>query len=170
MKRINALLFCLFTGVLFSQNNHFNFSIDQKSGKVILTIDKLNEEFLMVSYLSNGLGSNDVGLDRGKIMSQRIVKFAKFGDKIMLVEPNYDYRAVSENAREKKSVEEAFAKSIIYGFKIDNRGFRFLCPIRVQRGYAHKEDHTPFPTLLKTAQRVSNLGLNYHHLLFQTCV
>jgi hypothetical protein len=120
MKRISAIFFSLFTGVLFSQSNHFNFSIDQKSGKVILTIDKLNEEFLMVSYLSNGLGSNDVGLDRGKIMSQRIVKFAKYGDKIMLVEPNYDYRAISDNAREKKSVEEAFAKSVIYGFKIDS--------------------------------------------------
>ncbi|HMP28745.1 MAG TPA: DUF5117 domain-containing protein, partial [Saprospiraceae bacterium] len=120
MNKIFIFYLLSISFIVNAQDNYFNFSIDQKTGKVNLLIDKLNEEFLMVTYLSHGLGSNDVGLDRGKIMSKRIVKFAKYGDKIMLVEPNYDFVAISNNAKEKKSVEEAFATSIIYGFKIDS--------------------------------------------------
>ena len=41
------------------------------------------------------------------------------GDKIFLIQPNLKYRAVTENESEKKSVKEAFAKSVLYGFKIE---------------------------------------------------
>ena len=33
-----------------------------------------------------------------------------------MVQPNYDYRAVSDNPAERKAVEDAFAKSILWGF------------------------------------------------------
>ena len=36
----------------------------------------------------------------------------------MLVEPNYGYRAISDNKYEQKAVEEAFAQSILWGFDI----------------------------------------------------
>jgi hypothetical protein len=120
MRSVIIGLFILAAKFILAQDNYFDISLDPKSGKVNMVISKLNEEFLMVTYLSNGLGSNDVGLDRGRITSKRIVKFQKYGDRILLVEPNYQYRAISENAREKKSVEEAFAKSVIYGFKPDS--------------------------------------------------
>ena len=120
MKNVFLALAILFANVIICQQNYFNIGLDAKTGKVNMVVTNLNEEFLMVTYLSKGLGSNDVGLDRGKITSKRIVKFQKYGDKILLIEPNYQYRAVSENAREKKSVEEAFAKSVIFSFKIDS--------------------------------------------------
>jgi hypothetical protein len=44
------------------------------------------------------------------------VKFIKVGNKVLLVQPNYSYRAVSNNVDERKSVEEAFAQSVIWGF------------------------------------------------------
>ena len=95
---------------------YFNFYWDDKTGKVFLEIDKLNQEFLYVNSLPAGVGSNDLGLDRGQIGNSRIVKFIKSGPKILLIQPNYSYRAISDNADERKSVAEAFAQSAIWGF------------------------------------------------------
>ena len=96
---------------------YFNFYFDEKTGHILLEIDKLNTEFLYVNSLPAGVGSNDLGLDRGQIGDSRIVKFIKSGPKILLLQPNYSYRAVSDNPDERKSVEEAFAQSVIWGFK-----------------------------------------------------
>jgi len=93
-----------------------NFYWDEKTGHILLEVDKFNTEFLYVNSLPAGVGSNDLGLDRGQIGGNRIVKFIKSGPKVLLVQPNYAYRAVSNNADERKSVEEAFAQSVIWGF------------------------------------------------------
>lgn len=96
---------------------YFNFFWDETEGKIYLEVDKFNQEFLYVNSLPAGVGSNALGLDRGKIGGSRIVKFIKSGPKVLLIQPNYDYRAVSNNADERKSVEEAFAQSVLFGFK-----------------------------------------------------
>ncbi|HWZ13679.1 MAG TPA: zinc-dependent metalloprotease [Mucilaginibacter sp.] len=96
---------------------YFNFYWDEKTGHILLEVDKFDTEFLYVNSLPAGVGSNDLGLDRGQIGNSRIVKFIKSGPKILLVQPNYAYRAISNNADERKSVEEAFAQSVIWGFK-----------------------------------------------------
>jgi len=98
---------------------YFNFYWDDKTGRILLEVDKFNSEFLYVNSLPAGVGSNDLGLDRGQIGNSRIVKFIKSGPKILLVQPNYSYRAVSNNADERKSVEEAFAQSVIWGFRAE---------------------------------------------------
>src|SRR5882762_9708872 len=89
---------------LTKYSGYFNFYWDEDNGKVFLEIDKLNQEFLYVNSLPAGIGSNDLGLDRGQIGNSRIVKFMKSGPKILLIQPNYAYRAVSNNADERKSV------------------------------------------------------------------
>ncbi|MEL7146180.1 MAG: zinc-dependent metalloprotease, partial [Bacteroidota bacterium] len=66
--------------------------------------------------------SNDIGLDRGQLGNTRVVKFTKMANKIMLIQPNYSYRAESDNVDERRSVEEAFAKSIIWGFNYTSDG------------------------------------------------
>jgi hypothetical protein len=104
---------------LTKYTGYFNFYWDENTGRVLLEIDKLNTEFLYVNSLPAGVGSNDLGLDRGQIGESRIVKFIKSGPKILLIQPNYAYRAVSNNADERKSVEEAFAQSVIWGFKAE---------------------------------------------------
>ena len=98
---------------------YFNFYWDDKTGRILLEVNKLDQEFLYVNSLPSGVGSNDLGLDRGQIGDTRIVKFIKSGPKILLIQPNYEYRAVSNNADERKSVDEAFAKSVIWGFKAE---------------------------------------------------
>lgn len=92
---------------------------DEKNDKIFLLIDKLNTELLYVVSLSAGIGSNDIGLDRGQLGGERIVKFERRGPKVLLIEPNYRYRAISDNADERKAVEEAFAQSVLWGFKIE---------------------------------------------------
>ncbi len=96
-----------------------DFYYDEKQDKVFLLLDTLNAEFLYVVSLSAGVGSNDIGLDRGQLGGERIVKFDRRGPKVLLIEPNYRYRAISDNHDERKSVEEAFAQSVLWGFKIE---------------------------------------------------
>jgi len=104
-------------------NGFFAFKWIEKDGKVLLNIsDKLDEEFLYVNSLSSGIGSNDIGLDRNQLGSSRIVKFIKSGPKILMIQPNYRYRAVSDNALERQAVEQAFAQSVLWGFKVKEEG------------------------------------------------
>lgn len=98
-------------------DGYFKFYWDEKGGKIWLEVDKLDQEILYVNSLSAGVGSNDIGLDRNQLGDSRVVKFVRSGPKILLVQPNYGYRAVSDNQDERQSVEEAFAQSVLYGFK-----------------------------------------------------
>ncbi|MCB0706069.1 MAG: zinc-dependent metalloprotease [Saprospiraceae bacterium] len=95
-----------------------NFYFDETGGKIWLKIDHLDEEFLLVNGLPAGLGSNDIGLDRGQIGESKVVSFKRSGSKVLLIQSNYQYRAVSQNPSERKAVEEAFAQSAIWGFEL----------------------------------------------------
>ncbi|MFT6930786.1 MAG: hypothetical protein ACJAQ7_002278 [Sediminicola sp.] len=97
----------------------FTFYYDQGNDKVFMEVPVLNKEFLYVYSLSSGIGSNDLGLDRGQLGNEQVVYFKRAGNKLLLVQPNLKYRAITENALEKKSIEQAFAKSILFGFKIE---------------------------------------------------
>jgi len=97
---------------------YVEFYFDEKQDKIFLIIDKLNTEFLYVQGLTAGIGSNDIGLDRNQIGRERIVKFERRGPKLLLIEPNSFYRAVSDNQAERKAVEQSFAQSILWGFPI----------------------------------------------------
>lgn len=102
----------------------FNFYWEESTGKIWLQIDKFNEEVLYQTTLPAGLGSNDVGLDRGILGSTYIVKFSKVGNKILMIAPNYAYRAVGGDAPEKRAVEQSFAQSTLWGFTVaaENNG------------------------------------------------
>jgi hypothetical protein len=96
----------------------FNFYWDNSEGKIWLEVEHFDDEFLLVNSLSHGVGSNDLGLDRGQIGDNRIVKFEKFGNKILLIQPNYSFRAITDNADERKAVNESFAESVLFGFPV----------------------------------------------------
>ena len=99
-------------------NGLFNFFYDDANDKIFLEVENLEEEFLYVYSLSSGIGSNDIGLDRGQLGNEQVVYFKKVGNKLLLVQPNLKYRALTKNALEKKSVEQAFAKSIAPSFRV----------------------------------------------------
>lgn len=100
-------------------NGYFNFYYDDAKDKIYLQVDDLEKEFLYVYSLSSGIGSNDIGLDRGQLGNEQVVLFKKAGQKLLLVQPNLTFRALTNNDLERKSVEQAFAKSILHGFKIE---------------------------------------------------
>jgi hypothetical protein len=96
----------------------FTFYWDAKAGKIWLEIDKFNSEFLYVESLPAGIGSNDIGLDRGQLGSSSIVRFDRSGPRVLLVAPNYSFRATSNNADERQAVKDAFAESTLWGFEV----------------------------------------------------
>lgn len=100
-------------------NGYFTFWWDAANGKIWMLVDKFDKEFLYVHSLPAGLGSNDIGLDRGLIGGSRIVSFNKVGKKLLLVQPNYNYRALSPDKNEQRAVKESFAQSIIASFVVD---------------------------------------------------
>jgi len=95
------------------------FYYDEKKDKIFLQIENLDSEFLYVNALSQGIGSNDIGLDRGQLGGGVVVYFKKAGNKILMIQPNQDFRAITDNEEEKNSVKEAFAKSVLHGFVIN---------------------------------------------------
>lgn len=100
-------------------SGYFDFYYDEKEGKLYLEIDKIDQEFLYVYSLKTGVGNNDLGLDRGQLGNEQVVYFTRSGNKILLVQPNLKFRADSDNKLEAQSVEQAFARSVLYGFKIE---------------------------------------------------
>ena len=96
----------------------FTFYWDAKAGKIWLEIDKWNTEFLYVESLPAGIGSNDIGLDRGQLGNSSIVRFDRSGPRVLLVAPNYSFRATSNNPDERLAVRDAFAESTLWGFEV----------------------------------------------------
>jgi len=99
-------------------NGFFDFHYSEAEDAIYLEVDKLDKEFLYVHSLSTGLGSNDIGLDRGQLGEGVLVKFVKSGNKLLLIQQNTQYRANTTNQPEKKSIEQAFARSVLFGFDI----------------------------------------------------
>lgn len=97
---------------------YFDFYYDEKQDKIFLVIDKFDIEFLYVNSLAAGIGSNDIGLDRGQLGDDRIVKFQRRGPKVLMIQPNYRFRAITNNIDERNAVEQAFAQSVLWGFSI----------------------------------------------------
>ena len=97
---------------------YFNLYWDAKQGKLWLEIDKWNSEFLYQSGLPAGVGSNDIGLDRGQLGATRIVRFERSGPKVLLIHENWDYRAVSNDPDERRAVHDSFAESVLWGFTV----------------------------------------------------
>ena len=114
-----AGLFCA-TGSVFGEDSELlNLTTDPDSGSVVLTLDQLPADFLYVPALASGVGSNDLGLDRGQLDRTRWVRFERYGNKVLLIEPNLKFRAETNNVAEKRAVTEAFAQSVLAGFTLD---------------------------------------------------
>jgi hypothetical protein len=84
-----------------------------------MEIHDFEKDFLLLDQLPYGLGSNDVGLDRGQLGEGRVVHFWRSGPKVMLVAPNLDYRASSTIPEERLAVKQSFAESVLWGFKVE---------------------------------------------------
>ena len=78
-------------------DGYFPLYWDERTGSLFLEISRFDSEFLMNTGLSAGLGSNDIGLDRGTGRGGgRIVHFNRVGPRIMLVQPNQSFRSSTQ--------------------------------------------------------------------------
>jgi uncharacterized protein DUF4953/uncharacterized protein DUF5117 len=91
---------------------------DERSGTLLLDVPRFNADFLFATGLAAGLGSNDLGLDRGQEGGGKVVSFERVGPKVLMVQPNLNFRSTSRNSAERKSVEDSFARSVLWGFTV----------------------------------------------------
>ncbi len=91
---------------------------DRRGGRLFLRIDTFDTDLLYIETLSAGLGSNDIGLDRGQLGRTHLVRFERVGPKVLLVQQNTRYRALSDNEDERRAVADAFARSVLWGFEV----------------------------------------------------
>ena len=96
---------------------------DAKTGKLYLEIagvgaDGKSSDFIYATALPFGTGSNDLGLDRGQVTEGRIVRFERSGPKVLLVQPNLNFRSSSDDPDEQLAVTQSFAQSVLWGFTV----------------------------------------------------
>jgi hypothetical protein len=100
-------------------DGYFPLYWDVTQGKLLMEISRFNTEFLYQVSLPTGVGSNPLGLDRGQLGDTHVVYFERVGPKVLMVEPNYRYRAITNDDDERRAVAESFARSVLWGFKVE---------------------------------------------------
>ncbi len=106
------------TSGLKKLDGYFPLYWDERAGTMLLEVARFDTDFLLSTGLSAGLGSNDIGLDRGQGGQGKIVQFQRMGPRVMLVQANLSFRSSATNPLERKSVADSFAKSILWGFAL----------------------------------------------------
>lgn len=94
------------------------FYYNARTDKLLLELTGLGEELLYLNSLATGLGSNALGLDRGTIGDEAVVRFERHGPKVLLIQDNTDFRATRDNVEEKEAVRESFPVSVLGSFEI----------------------------------------------------
>ena len=96
----------------------FDLYRDLESGRLLIGVRELDAPFLLITSLPGGLGSNDVGLDRGQSGTTHLVRFQRVGDRLLLVAQNTRFVANSTDAAERLAAVDAFAPAVLWAGKI----------------------------------------------------
>src|SRR5215475_2378832 len=99
-------------------DGYFPLYWDERAGSLFLEIPRFDTDFLYTTGLAAGLGSNDIGLDRGQEGGGKVVSFQRVGPRVLMVQGNESFRSSSANPAERRSVEDSFAKSVLWGFAV----------------------------------------------------
>lgn len=92
----------------------FDVYSDAAKGRVLLGVQAFDEPFLLITSLPWALGFNDIGLDRGQSSGAYLVEFRCVGSRVLLVEDNTRFCAVSPHPDEPLIVRQAFAESVLW--------------------------------------------------------
>jgi hypothetical protein len=101
------------------KDGFFPLDWDAKAGKLYLEIPRIDQDFLLLGQLPWGMGSNDIGLDRGQLGRGHVVHFSRVGGKVLLIEPNLAYRSSATDPDERQAVRQSFAESVLWGFTVE---------------------------------------------------
>ena len=92
---------------------------DNDTGRLFVEITRFETELLYQVSLATGVGSSPLGLDRGRLGATRVVHFEQVGPRVLMIEPNYRYRAITTDPAERRSVTDSFAQSVTWGFEVE---------------------------------------------------
>ena len=92
---------------------------DEADGRLWMEVSRWDTDILHVTGFGAGLGSNDLGLDRGALAGSRAIQFQRVGPKVLMVQPNYRFRASSPNPSEVQAVTDAFAPATLWSFNVE---------------------------------------------------
>ncbi len=107
------------TATMRHLDGFFPIDWDETAGKLYLEIPQMNQDFLLLDQLPYGMGSNDIGLDRGQLGSERVVHFERVGGKVLLVQTNLRFRSSAADPDEQLAVAQSFAQSVLWGFRVE---------------------------------------------------
>lgn len=107
------------TATMRHLDGFFPIDWDETAGKLYLEIPQMNQDFLLLDQLPYGMGSNDIGLDRGQLGSERVVHFEHVGGKVLLVQTNLRFRSSAADPDEQLAVAQSFAQSVLWGFRVE---------------------------------------------------
>ena len=100
------------------------FHLDHEAGKIWLELPEPDPgtghigEYIYVDALRAGLGSNPVGLDRGRLGATSFIDVRTLGGKVVFERRNTAFRATTDNPQEARAVRESFASSILWAADI----------------------------------------------------
>ena len=120
MKRTLFILAIAFAAHAQRQDGFIPITWDDANGKLLMEISRFGEEMIYQESLPAGVGSNPLGLDRGEMGQTHIIRFDRVGPRVLMVEPNYHFRALSNDTAEQHAVQDSFAQSILAGFKVES--------------------------------------------------
>jgi hypothetical protein len=93
------------------------FYFDERTGKLLFEVRRLGQDFLYLPTLATGLGSDALGLDRGTTGNEAVVRFERFGPRVLLESRNTRFRG-SADSLQAQSVEASFATSTLAAMPI----------------------------------------------------
>ncbi len=103
------------TAAMERMDGFFPIYWEESAGRIWLEVGLWDTDVLHAAGIGAGLGSNDIGIDRGQQSGSRVVRFHRVGPKVLMIQPNHRFRASSDNPAERRAVEDAFAPSTLWG-------------------------------------------------------
>ena len=115
------------TSSLTRTDGFLPFYADTNGSRILAAFPKPDEDgvslrAIQATGLTAGLGSNPIGLDRGRANAGEIVAFRKVGEKVVAEIENWAYRASADNPLERKAVRDSFARSFVWSGEILGTG------------------------------------------------
>ena len=95
--------------------------VDEGAAKIYLHVTRFGEDLLYATAQASGLGSNPIGLDRGSLGPQHVVRFRDAGPSVLVTAQNLRFRALSDSPRERLAVAESFAPSVLAALPVEVR-------------------------------------------------
>ena len=102
------------------RDGYIPFYWDAARGRVLLEITRLNEDVLYYPTISKGVGSVELGLDRGLGTVSAVVRFERVGPRVHVMQQNLRFRAPQGNEALKKGIEESFGASVLASLPIES--------------------------------------------------